>query len=104
YEMLKARNLGAAAVLVKYLGNPHASAEEVFGFYAALSDMHILPVFYYHYPGQTGVRLSAHAVADILSLPGIIGIKESTLNLREMQAHIRLTCGLGKACFTSTAL
>jgi len=104
YEMLKARNLGAAAVLVKYLGNPHASADEVFGFYAALSDMHILPVFYYHYPRQTGLHLSAQAVADILRLPGIVGIKESTLNLHEMQAHIRLTCGLGKAYFTSTAL
>jgi 4-hydroxy-tetrahydrodipicolinate synthase len=104
YEMLKARNLGAAAVLVKYLGNPHASADEVFGFYATLSRMRVLPVFYYHYPRQTGLHLPPRAVADILGLPGVVGIKESTLNLRETEAHIRLTCGLGKACFTSTAL
>jgi 4-hydroxy-tetrahydrodipicolinate synthase len=101
-QLRQAKELGASAVLVKYLGNPRASANEVLGFYAALADLHILPILYYHFPGQTGLSLSAQEIADIVNLPGIVGIKESTLNLREMEAHIRLSCG--KAVFTSTAL
>jgi 4-hydroxy-tetrahydrodipicolinate synthase len=103
-ELLQAKELGAAAVLVKYLGNPHASADQVLGFYAALSDLRALPIVYYHYPSQTGLRLSPRAIADILGLPGVIGIKESTLDLGEMKAHICLTRGLGKCYYTSTAL
>jgi 4-hydroxy-tetrahydrodipicolinate synthase len=103
-QLRQAKELGAAAVLVKYLGNPKASADEVLGFYAALADLHVLPILYYHFPGQTGLALTPEQIAAIVSLPGVVGIKESTLNLREMEAHIRLTHGLGKAVFTSTAL
>ncbi len=103
-QLAQARDQGAAAVLVKYLGNPRASAGEVLGFYAALCEMHALPIFYYHYPGQTHLRLSARDVANILCLEGVVGIKESTLNFADMRAHICLTRGLGKCYFTSTAL
>jgi 4-hydroxy-tetrahydrodipicolinate synthase len=100
----QAKNLGAAAVLVKYLGNPTASPHEVYAYYAALCDSQVLPVFYYHYPDHTGLRMSASDVARILSLPGVVGIKESILNLREMQAHIDLAKAHDKAFFCSTAL
>jgi 4-hydroxy-tetrahydrodipicolinate synthase len=103
-ETMQARDLGASAVLVKYLGNPKACPHDVLVFYAELSALGALPVFYYHYPAQTGLRLSDADVGAILCLPGVAGIKESTLNLPEEQAHIRLTCGLGKCYFTSTAL
>lgn len=103
-EMLQARELGAAAVLVKYLGNPGASAGEVLAFYTALADMHALPILYYHYPAQTGLHLSPEAIARILGLPGVVGIKESTLNLREMKDHMRLTRSLGRCYYTATAL
>jgi 4-hydroxy-tetrahydrodipicolinate synthase len=103
-QLLQARDLGAAAVLVKYIGNPRASAAEVLGFFAALDELHALPIFYYHYPSQTGLKLSPEAVAHILELAGVAGIKESTLNLRETQAHIRLTGGQGKTFLSGTAL
>jgi dihydrodipicolinate synthase/N-acetylneuraminate lyase len=76
----------------------------VLGFFAALSDTQLLPIFYYHYPSQTGVTLAAADIAQILSLSNVVGIKESTLNLREVQAHVRLTCGLGKTFLSGTAL
>jgi 4-hydroxy-tetrahydrodipicolinate synthase len=103
-QMKQAQELGASGVLVKYLGRPHASAAEVLGFYTTLSEMHVLPIFYYHYPSETGLKLKSEDVAAILSLPGVVGIKESTLNLPEIKAHIHLTHGLGKAVFTATAL
>jgi 4-hydroxy-tetrahydrodipicolinate synthase len=103
-QTVQAKQLGAAAVLVKYVGNPQASGEEVLGFFHALAELQILPIFYYHYPSDTGLRLSAYDVAAILSLPGVVGIKESTLNLREVEAHIKLTCGMGKVFLSGTAL
>ena len=89
-QLHQARQLGAAAVLVKYAGNPRACPGEVLGFMAALSDMKALPIFYYHYPSQTGLKLSARDVADILLLPGVVGIKESTGSLD--QASQIATC------------
>jgi 4-hydroxy-tetrahydrodipicolinate synthase len=100
-QVLQAHELGASAVLVKYLGNPHAAVSEVFSFYAALCDLHALPIFYYHYPSETGLKLTAEEVAAVLNLEGMAGIKESTLNLPEEATHIRLT---HKAVLTSTAL
>jgi dihydrodipicolinate synthase/N-acetylneuraminate lyase len=103
-QMHQAAELGAAAVLVKYVGNPRAPAGEVLGFFAALSDQHVLPIFYYHYPSQTGLRLTPDDVAGILGLPGVVGIKESTLNLREVQAHLYRTRGLPRTFLSGTAL
>jgi dihydrodipicolinate synthase/N-acetylneuraminate lyase len=45
-----------------------------------------------------------HVVAAILRLANVIGIKESTLNLRDVEAHIRLSRDLGKSYFSGTAL
>ena len=103
-QLMQAKELGAAAVLVKYIGQPNAPAPYVLGFMSALSEMHALPIFYYHYPSQTGLKLTPAEVAAILGLPGVIGIKESTLNLREVQAHVCLTRGQGKVFLSGTAL
>ncbi len=103
-QLMQAKELGAAAVLVKYIGQPGAPAPYVLGFINALAEMHVLPIIYYHYPSQTGLKLTPAEVAAILSLPGVIGIKESTLNLREMQAHVCLTRGQGKIFLSGTAL
>jgi 4-hydroxy-tetrahydrodipicolinate synthase len=103
-QLLQAKALGASAVLVKYLGHPHAPGPEVLGFIAALDELHALPIFYYHYPSQTGLYLSPGDIAAILGLPGVVGIKESTLDLKETKDHIALTCGQGKVFLSGTAL
>jgi 4-hydroxy-tetrahydrodipicolinate synthase len=103
-QLIQAKELGASAALVKYIGRPKARAAEVLGFYVELCDCHILPIFYYHYPSQTGLKLSAGDVANIVALPGVIGIKESTLNLKEVTAHVDLVRGQGKVFLSGTAL
>jgi dihydrodipicolinate synthase/N-acetylneuraminate lyase len=103
-QLLHAKQLGAAAVLVKYVGNPKATGPMVLGFFHVLAEMNVLPIFYYHFPSNTGLKLTAQEVAGILSLPGVVGIKESTLNLREVQAHIALTRGQGKTFLSGSAL
>ena len=54
-QMRQARELGATHVLVKYLNNPRASSAAVLEFFTALSDSHILPILYYHFPDATGL-------------------------------------------------
>lgn len=103
-QMVQARNLGAAGVLVKYLGNPKASPDQVLGFYSQLSDLHLLPIFYYHFPAQTKLKLKPPDIAAIVSLPGVAGIKESTMNLRDSQAIRKYLGCSDKVFWTATAL
>lgn len=103
-QLTQAKELGAAAVLVKYAGDPKAPAGHVLGFISALAEMNALPIFYYHYPSQTGLQLTPQDVANLLSIPGVVGIKESTLNLREVRTHVCLTRGQGKIFLSGTAL
>jgi 4-hydroxy-tetrahydrodipicolinate synthase len=103
-QMLQARVLGASAVLVKYVGNPHASASQVHAFFSELASWQILPIFYYHHPTQTGIRLRPDELASIVALDGVVGVKESILNLCAVQKHVEACRCLGKAYFSSTAL
>jgi 4-hydroxy-tetrahydrodipicolinate synthase len=103
-QMQQARALGTTAVLVKYHGNPRASQRQVIDFYTALSDANILPILVYHFPSDTGIRLSPATVRAILCLANVIGIKESTLNLQQVAMHMKACHDLSKLYFSSTAL
>jgi 4-hydroxy-tetrahydrodipicolinate synthase len=41
-----------------------------------------LPLMLYHVPGRTGQRLSASLLAELCDLPGVIGLKEATGDIR----------------------
>jgi 4-hydroxy-tetrahydrodipicolinate synthase len=103
-QVLTAKMLGASAVLVKYKGDPSASGCRVLAFYRQLSDLAALPIFYYHYPGDTGLKLSPEELARIVRLPGVVGAKISTLNLKEFAELVARTRGCGKAYLSGTAL
>lgn len=103
-QIQQAKTLGAQAVLVKYLGHKRTPFCEVLGFFAALSDSGVLPIFYYHIPGSVERKLTSNEVVQVLSLANVVGAKESTLDLREVQAHINGVCGQGKVFLSGTAL
>ncbi|HEY1378879.1 MAG TPA: dihydrodipicolinate synthase family protein [Gemmataceae bacterium] len=103
-QMLQAKEAGAAAVLVKYKGCPHASGCQVLAFYQALSESAPLPIFYYHYPTDTDLKLSPAEIAAVVRLPNVAGVKFSTLDLREFEAVAAHARGCGKVYFTATAL
>jgi 4-hydroxy-tetrahydrodipicolinate synthase len=103
-QMLQAKEAGAAAVLVKYKGNPHASACQVLAFYRELSDLGVLPILYYHYPSDTELKLTPAEIANIVRLPNVIGAKISTLDLREFEAIARYTKCCDKVYLAGTAL
>ncbi len=103
-QTLQAKEAGAAAVLVKYKGNPHASACQVLAFYQELGDLGVLPIIYYHYPTDTELKLKPAEIANIVRLPNVIGAKISTLDLREFEAILKHTKCCDKTYFTGTAL
>ncbi len=103
-QLLQARDLGANAVLVKYKGNPKASGCQVLTFYQGLSDLAVLPIFYYHYPSDTGLKLSPEQIARVVRLPGVVGAKISTLDPDEFRDIAARTRGCGKVYLSGTAL
>lgn len=103
-QMHEAKQAGAAAVLVKYKGNPHAKCCEVLAFYQALNDSNILPIIYYHYPSDTHLKLSPAELACIIRLPNVVGAKISTLDPREFQDIVAKTRCCDKFYLSGTAL
>jgi dihydrodipicolinate synthase/N-acetylneuraminate lyase len=102
-QATEAKAAGAAAVLVKYKGRPRASGCEVLDFFQQLTASVDLPVFYYHYPADTGLRLSACEVGRIVQLPRMAGAKISTFDLREFRA-IRQCGGADRTYLIGSAL
>lgn len=103
-QMKQAKELGADAVLVKYTGCPGTPFCLVLGFYHALSQSNLLPIFIYYYPSQTGLTFSPEEIAALLHLPGVAGIKESILDLRHIERQIALTRDVQPTFLSGTAL
>lgn len=103
-QLQQAKQLGAQAVLVKYTGPARTRFCDILHFYHALADTNLLPVFYYHIPGSVDRPLKPQEVVQVVSHPNIVGIKESTLDLREVEAHVRGLQCQGKTFLSGTAL
>jgi dihydrodipicolinate synthase/N-acetylneuraminate lyase len=58
-------------------------------FYEAIGTKSKKPVLYYHYPQMTGLFYPMAETVRLISQDGIAGIKESSLNLGEMWAHLK---------------
>jgi dihydrodipicolinate synthase/N-acetylneuraminate lyase len=103
-QAMEARRVGAAGVLVKYTGKPNAGAAEVYQFMRGVCEYPVLPTFYDHCPSRTGVDLGTNEVAQLLALPGMVGIREAPAHLPELVEHVKLCQGMGRVFFSATAL
>ncbi len=103
-QMQQAKELGADAVLVKYTGCAGTPFCQVTSFYHELSKAQILPIFIYYYPSQTGLSFTPEEIAVLLHLPGVVGIKESILDLKHIQKQIALTQDVCPTFLSGTAL
>lgn len=90
-QMRQARRLGASAVMVCLPQYFKLNFDDVKRHYLRLSEMNLLPIFYYHYPAVTGLDLKPNQIAELLTLPNVIGIKESTFDTLAIKRHISLT-------------
>lgn len=64
--------------------------DQVYEHLQNISDEVDLPIIYYHFPENTHLPLKPAEIARLTEIKNIIGIKESILNLREIQTHLEL--------------
>jgi dihydrodipicolinate synthase/N-acetylneuraminate lyase len=72
--------------------------------YERLGALNLLPLLYYHYPSVNGLKLKPAQIAELLSLPNVIGIKETTFDLHSIRQHIEQTKGLDRIYLAGSEL
>jgi 4-hydroxy-tetrahydrodipicolinate synthase len=87
-----ARDAGAAAALLisPYYNKP--TQEGIYQHYRAIAEASALPLIVYNIPGRTASKIEANTIARLAELEHIVGLKEATGSLDEVQEVIRL-CG-----------
>jgi 4-hydroxy-tetrahydrodipicolinate synthase len=55
----------------------------LFNFYKALSEATSLPLFIYNNPSRSGNKISPNLLSKLAKIPGIIGMKDSSDNIKE---------------------
>lgn len=76
---------------------------EVYEFFVRLCQESAKPILYYNYPQMTGLHLSAEQISRLLSINGMVGMKDSILNLPEIARHIRLSKGRNAAILSGNS-
>ncbi len=87
-----ARDSGASAALLisPYYNKP--TQEGIYRHYVAIHEATHFPLIAYNIPGRTGSKIEATTVARMAQAGAIVGLKESTGSLDEVQEVLRL-CG-----------
>jgi 4-hydroxy-tetrahydrodipicolinate synthase len=87
-----AKEAGAAAALLisPYYNKP--TQEGIYFHYKAVAEATRFPLIVYNIPGRTASKIEATTIARLAELEYIIGLKEATGSLDEVQEVIRL-CG-----------
>ena len=78
---------GAALSVVPFYNKP--SQEGIFQHYTAIADASPVPVVLYNVPGRTGVNMTAETTLRLTSHPNIIGIKEASGNIAQVDEIIK---------------
>jgi 4-hydroxy-tetrahydrodipicolinate synthase len=87
-----AKEAGAAAALLisPYYNKP--TQEGIYLHYKAIAEATRFPLIVYNIPGRTASKIEATTIARLAELQHIVGLKEATGSLDEVQEVIRL-CG-----------
>ncbi|MEM3003970.1 MAG: 4-hydroxy-tetrahydrodipicolinate synthase [Candidatus Bathyarchaeia archaeon] len=86
-----AKDVGAAAALVvtPYYHKP--ADRGIYEHYRSLAEAVDLPIILYNIPQATGVNLSWQMVEDLVEIPNIVGLKDSSGELRYMLSVLEKT-------------
>ncbi|HVM95256.1 MAG TPA: 4-hydroxy-tetrahydrodipicolinate synthase [Candidatus Acidoferrales bacterium] len=87
-----AKEAGADAALLisPYYNKP--TQEGIYQHYRAIAEQARFPLIVYNIPGRTASKIEASTIARLAKLDNVIGLKEATGSLDEVQEVIRL-CG-----------
>jgi 4-hydroxy-tetrahydrodipicolinate synthase len=84
----KAAGADAALLISPYYNKP--TQEGIYQHYKAIAEATRFPLIVYNIPGRTGSKIEATTVARLAELKEIVGLKEATGSLDEVQEVIRL--------------
>lgn len=89
---LAAKEAGAdgALLIAPYYNKP--TQEGIFQHYKAVAENTRFPMILYNIPGRTACKIEAQTISRLCELPQVVGLKDSTGSLDEVQEVIRL-CG-----------
>lgn len=76
---------------------------DALSFYSHIGSVSRKPVFYYHYPQMTELFYTPKQLAQLFGLRGIAGIKESSLNLKEIREHLETARGKDFVVFSGNS-
>ena len=81
--------MGADGILsvTPYYNKP--TQEGLYQHYRALAEATRLPILLYNVPGRTGVNLEPHTLLRLSEFPNIIGVKEASGNLTQVDEILR---------------
>ena len=85
-----AQDKGADGLLIALPTYHPLKFDMVYKHFETLSSKLEVRIIYYHFPEATHLYLKPSEVAKICDIDNIVGIKESTLNLKEIKNHITL--------------
>ena len=66
-----------------------AGFEDVYGLYSQLCQESKKPILYYNYPQMTGLFFSPDQISRLLSLEGMVGMKDSIMEIKKIHQHIK---------------
>ncbi len=66
-----------------------AGFDDVYKLYSQICGASKKPVLYYHYPQMTGLFFSPEEISRLLSIEGMLGMKDSIINIAEIEKHIK---------------
>lgn len=88
---IRAEKDGADALLVVSPYYNKATKDGLIAHYKAIADAVSIPIILYNVPSRTGVDIPVSVYAELSKLPNIVGVKETTGNLRKL-TEIALKC------------
>ncbi len=90
-QLDQAKRLGATAAIVCLPQYFNLKFDDVRRHFERLSQLSALPVLYYHYPAATRLALKPSQIAELLALPNMVGIKESSFDMLAIGEQMKLT-------------
>ncbi len=107
-RLAKERGADAALIVTPYYNKP--TQEGIFRHFQAIADAVDIPLIIYNHPGRAGVNIELATIDRIAKIPNIIGIKEASSNLHQIEEITRyipslpVFCGCDELNFSALCL
>lgn len=90
-KKMESLGVDALSVISPYFVPP--AEEELYQYFRDIASSVAIPVVLYNIPRMTGVNISADIVSRLSNLKNVVGIKDSSRNLENLQGYIDATRG-----------